>query len=64
MARKGPRISKTARASLVAKGKHTHLKTCPKCKKPMQPLKVMKFLNYKGGMYWVCEQDNLRLPMR
>ncbi len=57
------RLSKTARAS-IGKGRHTHLKNCPKCNQPMTPLKVMKFLNYKGGMYWVCEKDKLRLPIR
>ena len=62
--RDSARLSKTARASIGAKGKKTHLKPCPKCSEPMTPVKVMKFLNHPGGMFWVCERDQLRLPIR
>ena len=58
------KISKTARASIGAKERGTHLKSCPVCRQPMYPLKVVKFLDMPGGMFWVCEKDNLRLPIR
>lgn len=58
------RISRTARASLGAKARDIHLKPCPLCNQPMMPLKVMKVLDIPGGMFWVCEKDNIRLPIR
>ncbi len=58
------RLSKTARASIGMKERKTHLRKCPVCEQPMMPLKVMKFLNIPGGMFWICEKDNIRLPIR
>lgn len=57
------KISKTARASLGQRGERGTARICPKCGEHLVATKIMRVAGFSGGMYWVCEKDNYRVPI-
>jgi len=58
------KISKTARASLGQKGTAGADRSCPQCGTAMVATKVIRAAGQPGGMYWICQKDDLRVKTR
>lgn len=55
------KLSKTARASLGQRGLAGGGMMCPKCSAPMVATKIVRSHLGPGGMYWVCQKDDIRI---
>lgn len=58
------KISKTARASLGAKGSAGAAQVCPTCGSQLVATRVVRSPEFPGGMYWVCQKDDYRAKIR